>query len=61
MTHRVLNSYKSKANVTIKWEGIFSVSLSIYDVYINVIYIYIYIYIYILYIYTYAYVIYIHI
>ena len=55
MTHRVLNSCKSKANVTIKWEGIFSVSLSIYDVYINVIYIYI------LYIYTYAYVIYIHI
>ena len=51
MTHRVLNSYKSKANVTIKWEGIFCVSLSIYDVYINVIYIYIYIYIYIIYIY----------
>ena len=43
MTHRVHNSYKSKANVTIKWKSILCVSLSIYDVYINVIYIYIYI------------------
>ena len=57
MTHRVLNSYKSKANVTIKWEGIFSVSLSIYDVYINVIYIYIlYIYIRTLMLYIYIYI-----
>ena len=57
MTHRVLNSYKSKANVTIKWEGLLCVSLSIYDVYINVIYIYIYY----IYIYTYAYIMYIYI
>ena len=56
MTHRVLNSYKSKANITIKWEGIFCVSLSIYDVYVRLCYIYTYIYVYVIYIYIYIYI-----